>query len=210
MASLEFPVEGGNCPCYVHGPDMGIVVIQEWWGMNDQIKSVVDRFAVEGFGTIVPDLYRGKVAKNNEEAGHLMKNLNWGGAIGDIAGAVAFLKRLGCKKVGVTGFCMGGALSLAAAVKIPGVDAISAFYGIPDAAHFDVTTIKIPVQAHFGNKDQAKGFSDPDSANSLEAKLKTTGIPLDFNRYDADHAFMNATNAKYNKEIADIAWKKNR
>jgi len=208
MSLIEFDVK---CPGYLAGPataTVGLVIIQEWWGLTDQIKSTGDRAGSEGFRVLVPDLYRGKIAKNSEEAGHLSSNLDWPTAIGDITGAVAHLKKLGCKKVGVLGFCMGGALSIASAVRVPGVDAISAFYGIPDSKHFDVTTIKCPVQTHFGNQDKAKGFSDPETANQLEAKLKTTGIVLDFNRYDADHAFMNTTNAKYKKELDDIVWQK--
>jgi len=100
MSSIEFQVEG-RCPGYLAGPEnatMGLVIIQEWWGLNDQMKSVVDRAGKEGFRALIPDLYRGKVANNTEEAGHLMSNLNWGAAILDVAGAVAYLKKLGCKK----------------------------------------------------------------------------------------------------------------
>jgi len=104
---------------------------------------------------------------------------------------------------------MGGALSLASGIKIPSVDAVSAFYGNPDARAFDVTTIKCPVQAHFGNKDAHKGFSDPETANLLEENLKKAKVPLDFNRYEnTGHAFMNTTGHNYNKEVADIAWPK--
>jgi len=209
MSLIEFEVK---CPGYLAGSanaTIGLVVIQEWWGMNDQIKLTADRAGNEGFRALVPDLYRGKVAKNSDEATHFMGNLDWPTALGDIAGAVAHLKKLGCKKVGIVGFCMGGALSIASAVRYPtNVDAISAFYGIPDSRNFDVTTIKCPVQAHFGDQDKAKGFSDPETANQLEAKLKTTGIVLDFNRYDADHAFMNTANAKYKKELDNIVWQK--
>src|ERR1700686_3072044 len=102
----------------------GIVVIQEWWGLNDQIKGVADKFAAAGYRALVPDLYRGKVALEAKEAEHLMKGLNFAVAAGqDVRGAVQQLKASGSSKVGVTGFCMGGALTLLAAVNVPEVDA---------------------------------------------------------------------------------------
>ena len=93
----------------------GMVVIQEWWGLNDQIKGVADKLAAAGYRALVPDLYRGKVALEAREAEHLMKGLNFGDAAGqDVRGAVQYLKSSGSSKAGVTGFCMGGALTLRA------------------------------------------------------------------------------------------------
>jgi carboxymethylenebutenolidase len=88
---------------------VGIIYIQEWWGVNEQIKQGAALFSEKsGFVTLIPDLYRGKVAEDSEEAGHLMNNLDWQGAVQDISGAVKYLKeKEGCKKVGVVGFCMG-------------------------------------------------------------------------------------------------------
>src|SRR5262249_61972911 len=90
----------------------GIVVIQEWWGLNDQIKGVAQQLAGEGYRALVPDLYRGSVALQANEAEHLMQGLNFGdAATQDIRGAVQYLKQ-SSPKVGVTGFCMGGALTV--------------------------------------------------------------------------------------------------
>ena len=99
-----------------------VVVIQEWWGLNDQIRGVADRLAQAGYRALVPDLYRGKSTTEAEEAHHLMSSLNFGDAASqDVAGAVTYLKT-GSAKVGVTGFCMGGALTLLAASMVPGID----------------------------------------------------------------------------------------
>src|SRR5580698_1421518 len=100
-----------------------IVVIQEWWGLNAQIRGVADRLAKAGYVALVPDLYRGKSTVEAEEAHHLLTGLNFGDAASqDIRGAVQYLKTR-CQKVGVTGFCMGGALTLLTACAAPEVDA---------------------------------------------------------------------------------------
>jgi carboxymethylenebutenolidase len=102
----------------------GVVVIQEWWGLNDQIRGVADRLAQAGYSALVPDLYRGKSTLAAEEAHHLMTNLNFGDAASmDVRGAVQALKARGAAKVGVTGFCMGGALTVLALTMAPEADA---------------------------------------------------------------------------------------
>ncbi|CAL1530164.1 unnamed protein product, partial [Lymnaea stagnalis] len=148
----------GLCPGFLCGDPKkqtkGIIVLQEWWGANDQIKDCgKDICGRIDMVTLVPDLYREKVAKNNEEAGHYMGELDWKGAVEDIRAAAKYLKEQGCKKVGVTGFCMGGALSMAAAALVPEIDAAAPFYGIPSDQLCDVTKIKIPLQCHFAEKD---------------------------------------------------------
>jgi carboxymethylenebutenolidase len=185
--------------------DRGIVLIQEWWGMNKNITNLADKFAEEGFIVISPDIYRGKVAKSREEAGHLMTGLDFEGAVKDILGAGEHLKSLGCKKVGVTGFCMGGALALATLSKDSnGVFSAGVpFYGIPDQTYFPVDTVKVPVLAQFAENDQLKGFSDVESAKNLEAKAKAAGVALTLHIWEnANHAFMNVNSPNYNKEVA--------
>ena len=138
---IEFKRPDGKiCPGYLAPPKAGssapgFVVIQEWWGLNDQIKKTADRLAEAGYRALVPDFYRGKVTKAADEANHLMTNLNFPDAAGqDIRGAV-HLKQ-SSKKVAVGGFCMGGALTILSAVRVPEMDAGACFYGIPplDAA----------------------------------------------------------------------------
>ena len=135
-------------------PAPGIVVIQEWWGLNDQIKGVADTLASQGYRALVPDLYRGKVALAAKEAEHLMNELNFGDAAGqDVRGAVAHLKGSGSAKVGVTGFCMGGALTLLSAVFVPELDAGVAWYGYPPLEYIDASKIKIPLMGHWATGD---------------------------------------------------------
>src|SRR5256714_12308597 len=122
MISFKRP-DGQSVNGYLAEPQQaakapGMVVIQEWWGLNDQIKGVADKLAKAGYRALVPDLYRGKTALEAKEAEHLMSNLNFGDAAGqDVRGAVQHLKATGSAKVGVTGFCMGGAVTLLAAGK---------------------------------------------------------------------------------------------
>jgi carboxymethylenebutenolidase len=110
---------------------------------------------------VSPDLYRGKVAVTGDEAGHLMKGLNWEQAMKDLNIAAKFLKSKGVKKVGITGFCMGGALTLAAGVHCATeLTSGVCFYGIPPHDFADPKKLSIPMAFHFGNQDPAKGFSD--------------------------------------------------
>ncbi|KAH7533075.1 hypothetical protein FEM48_Zijuj04G0091900 [Ziziphus jujuba var. spinosa] len=172
----------------------GIVVLQEWWGVDFEIKNHAIKISQlnPGFKALIPDLYRGKVGLDVAEAQHLMDGLDWQGAVKDIRASVNWLKENGSKKVGVTGFCMGGALSIASSVLVPEVDAVVAFYGVPSSQLADPTQAKVPVQAHFGELDSFVGFSDVTAAKSLEEKLKAAGIPYEIHIYAGNgHAFMN-------------------
>ena len=167
-----------------------IVVIQEWWGVNQQIRGVADRLAAAGYFALVPDLYRGKWTVEAEEAHHLMTGLNFGDAASqDIRGAVQFLKAQG-RKVGVTGFCMGGALTLLAMCMAPEVDAGVVWYGCPPLEYIDATKIKVPLQAHWATQDQ---FFPIATVDQLQDKLREAGVTFDFHRYLAHHAFANET-----------------
>ena len=167
-----------------------VVVIQEWWGLNDQIRGVADRLAAAGYRALVPDLYRGKYTVEAEEAHHLMSGLDFGDAASqDIRGAVRFLKARS-SKVGVTGFCMGGALTLLAVAAAPEIDAGVVWYGCPPLESIDATKIKAPLQAHWATQDE---FFPIATIDKLEAKLSEAGISYDFHRYLAHHAFANET-----------------
>ena len=107
--------------------------------------------------------------------------------------------------MGVTGFCMGGALSLASAALIPEISAAAPFYGIPSSDLCDLGKIKIPVQAHFGSKDNLEGFSSPKDAKALAEKFDAGGVTYELFMYDTGHAFTNPTNPNYTKEICDLA-----
>ncbi len=194
-------------------PAPGIVVIQEWWGLNDQIKGVADTLAAAGYRALVPDLYRGKVALAANEAEHLMNELNFGDAAGqDVRGAVAYLKASGSTKVGVTGFCMGGALTLLSSVFVPELDAGVAWYGYPPLDYIDATKIKIPLMGHWATDDAAFPIA---KVAELEQKLGDAKVNFEFHRYNAKHAFANETAdskgmaiLKYDPVAAELAWKR--
>jgi carboxymethylenebutenolidase len=201
---LAEPQSGSKAP--------GLVVIQEWWGMNDQIRGVADKLAAAGYRALVPDLYRGKATVDAKEAEHLMKGLNFGDAAGqDIRGAVQFLKK-DSSKAGVTGFCMGGALTILSAVNVPEADAAVVWYGFPPLEYVDASKIKAPLLGHFATRDTAFPIGKVDE---LEKKLRAANVKFEFYRYDAKHAFANETaNEKkldmleYNPKAAELAWKR--
>jgi carboxymethylenebutenolidase len=167
-----------------------IVVIQEWWGVNDQIRGVAERLASAGYIALVPDLYRGKSTVEAEEAHHLMTGLNFADAASqDVRGAVQFLKsRAG--KVGVTGFCMGGALTLLTLCMAPEVDAGVVWYGCPPLEYIDATKVKVPLQGHWATQDD---FFPIATVDQLQDKLRDARVNFDFHRYLARHAFANET-----------------
>jgi carboxymethylenebutenolidase len=167
-----------------------IVVIQEWWGINAQIRGVADRLASAGYVALVPDLYRGKSTVEAEEAHHLMTGLNFGEAASqDIRGAVQYLKTRS-DKVGITGFCMGGALTLLALSAVPEAAAGVVWYGCPPLEYIDASKITAPLQAHWAIQDE---FFPIATVDALEDKLREAGVNFDFHRYLARHAFANET-----------------
>ncbi len=167
-----------------------IVVIQEWWGVNEQIRGVAKRLASAGYIALVPDLYRGKATVEAEEAHHLMTGLNFAEvASQDIRGAVRFLKTRS-DKVGVTGFCMGGALTLLTLCMSPEVDAGVVWYGYPPLEYIDASKIRAPVQGHWATQDE---FFPIGAIDALQDKLREAGVTFDFHRYLAHHAFTNET-----------------
>ena len=215
MVSFKRP-DGGSVNGYLAEPAgkaaaPGIVVIQEWWGLNDQIKGVADKLAGAGYRALVPDLYRGKVALEANEAQHLMTGLNFGDAAGqDVRGAVQHLKASGSAKVGVTGFCMGGALTLLSAVNVPETDTAVIWYGYPPLEYVNAAKIKVPLLGHWATDDAAFPIAKVDE---LEKMLRAANVKFDFHRYNAKHAFANETAdsknmpiLKYDAAAAELAW----
>ena len=167
-----------------------VVVIQEWWGLNDQIRGVAERFAAAGLIALVPDLYRGKSTAEAEEAHHLMSALNFGDAASmDVRGAVQFLKARSAK-VGVTGFCMGGALTVLSLVMVPEADAGVVWYGCPPIEFVDASKIKAPMLAHWATQDHPFPIA---TVEALEEKLRAGGVAYQGHRYLAQHGFANET-----------------
>jgi len=204
-AYLAEPANANNAP--------GIVVIQEWWGLDDEIQSVANRLAKAGYRALVPDLYRGKLALEAKEAEHLMNDLNFGDAASqDIRGAVQYLKSTGSDKVAITGFCMGGALTVLAAGLVPECDGTVVWYGYPPLEYVDAQAIQKPMLAHWALHDE---FFSIAGVDQLEQKLKAAGVNFDFQRYDAKHAFANPKSdsrhlppLQYNVVAADLAWER--
>lgn len=203
--------DGTTCPGYLvnskpNTAARGFVVVQEWWGINDQIKKTADRLAEAGYRALVPDLYRGKVTTATEEANHLMEGLNFPDAAEqDIRGAVQFLKE-SSEKVVVGGFCMGGALTILSALRIPEMNAGACFYGIPPAQIADPKAINIPLICHFANQDD---WCTPAKVNEVEAALKQSKSQFEVYRYEAHHAFMNEARPEvYDAAAAKLAWER--
>jgi carboxymethylenebutenolidase len=188
------------------GDAPGVVVIQEWWGLQEQIKAMCDRFALAGFDALAPDLFKGKVVPYHDSAaaGKEMASLDFIDATEQtVRGAVQYLKRNGAK-VGIAGFCMGGAVAIIGAVKIPELTAAVSFYGVPPAQAVKPADVKIPLQGHFADKDD---HITPKVVDDLEKALKAAGATPEFFRYDASHAFMNEQRmAIHDRESAELAW----
>lgn len=179
---LAVPAAGTNAPA--------VVAIQEWWGLNAQIRGVADRLAAAGYQALVPDLYRGQSTVEAEEANHLMTGLNFGEAASqDIRGAVQYLKTR-APKVGITGFCMGGALTLLSLCQSPEADAGVVWYGCPPLEYIDASKIRVPVMGHWATQD---AFFKIETVDALETQLREASVDFEFHRYLAHHAFANET-----------------
>jgi carboxymethylenebutenolidase len=188
------------------GEAPGVVVTQEWWGLAEQIKAAVDRFALAGFDTLAPDLYKGVVVPyhDSERAAKEMSSLNFLDATEQtVRGAVQYLKRNGAK-VGIAGFCMGGAVAVIAAARLPELTAAVSFYGLPPEQVVKAADVEIPLQGHFANKDD---YISPKAVDDFEKGLKAAGKDAEFFRYDADHAFGNEQRmAVHDRHAAELAW----
>jgi len=210
---VTFKANGGTEKGYLalpaSGKGPGVIVIQEWWGLNDQIRGVADRLASAGFTALAPDLYRGKSTVEEEEADHLKSDLKFADAASqDIRGALLHLKglKLGSGKVAITGYCMGGALTWLAAQQSPEAAAAVVWYGMPPVKAIAAGKLKLPVQAHWATQDD---FFAIDQVDALEAKLQEAGVRYEGHRYLARHAFANETAqgpGRIAKTQYDAAW----
>jgi carboxymethylenebutenolidase len=212
--TVEFASNGNTASGYLATPAStpapGVLVLQEWWGLNPQIKGVADRLAAEGFVALAPDLYHGELAEHDEmdKAGHLMNTLPADRAARDMLGAVDYLLgRDECTsaKLGVIGFCMGGMLSMIlAAIGGDKIGAACPYYGAPVFGNApDWSNLSAPMSGHFAEVDD---FFGPDAVKGLEQELKDLGKDVSFVVHaGAGHAFANETNAigTYNHDLAE-------
>ena len=191
------------------GPFPAVIVIQEWWGVDDWIKSQARALAKEGYVALAVDLYRGKVTSKQEEAHQLMSGLSPDRAMRDLEAAFATLQaRPDVRKdrIGAIGWCMGGRYSLALATEEPGLAATVAYYGAPPTDAAAIGKIKSAVLGNYGAED--KGPS-PDQVKSFESAMKKAGKTIDVKLYDgAGHAFANPNNpwGGYREAAAKDAW----
>ncbi len=189
----------------------GIVVVQEWWGLIPETLAIADRYAELGYASLVPDLFRGRKAAVGDEANHLVEGLDFRDAASqDIRGAVQYLKQH-AKKVGVTGYCMGGALTILSAMYLKEPDAAVVFYGFPPAEAGDPGTIKIPLLCHFATHDE---FFAPSRGHEIEKRLDEGNVPHEVYWYDAHHGFCNPNQpgssglGHFNPQACAQAWER--
>jgi carboxymethylenebutenolidase len=209
---VQFAANGHTCDGYLAipatGSGPGVIVVQEWWGLVDHIKSLADRFAAEGFVALAPDLYHGERTTSPDQAGKLLMALNIDGAGKDMRGAAAYLRAssvVNPSKVAILGFCMGGQLALYAGQEHPDViDAAVDFYGIHPKVEIVPAKVKVPVLGHFATRDRGVPL---DGVHAMAAAVKKAGGSFDVHEYEADHAFFNDTRPQvYDGPAATLAF----
>jgi carboxymethylenebutenolidase len=216
---VEFASNGDTGRGYLATPESGsgpgVIVVQEWWGLNPHLEGVADRLAAEGFVALVPDLYRGELAGHDEmdKAGQLMASLPMDRAARDMSGAVDFLAEHPASTgdgIGVVGFCMGGGLALMLSTLRPDkIKAVVSFYGVlgfDDDNAPDWSKLEAPVLGHYGEKDD---FFPPEKARALEAGLRDLGKNVDITVHPGlGHAFANEDDVfgTFDRDVANETW----
>ncbi len=215
MPEIEFSTSAGSAPGYLavptgeHGP--AVIVLQEWWGVDEHIRSLCDRLAAEGFYALAPDLYRGETTTQPSEAEQKMMALSMGNVEQDMCGAADYLaSQPGFEGpgVGAVGFCLGGGLAVWAAATCPNIAAAVTYYYVMPHGKPDFSGIDCPVLGHFGTEDEFVPVAD---ANKLESELKDADVETTFHYYEGGgHAFFNDTNrlGTYNPDLADTSWER--
>ncbi|HKO96005.1 MAG TPA: dienelactone hydrolase family protein [Pyrinomonadaceae bacterium] len=208
--TLNLTTSHGATTAYVARPETdtaaAVILIHEWWGINDHIRDIAGRYANEGYLCVAPDLFRGKTAANPDEAAKLMNDLAIEDGVETIRAAIDEAKlAYKVQKVGISGFCMGGTFALRAACEIEEMAASAPFYG--DVPPEDVLkNLKAPTLFIAGKLDK---WINEEKCNQLRDAAKKYDLPVEVVVYDADHAFFNNTRREvYNAEAAADAWKR--
>jgi carboxymethylenebutenolidase len=210
--TLNIETSNGATTAHVALPDEttssnpAVILIQEWWGINDHIRDLAGRYAKEGYTCIAPDLFRGKLAKDTAEASRMMNELAIDDGIDIIKRAIATAEQTySLGKIGITGYCMGGTFALRAACEIDTLAAAAPFYGdIPDEQ--TLSKLKVPTLFIAGARD---GWITPEKVNELKEAAHKDNLPIEIVSYDADHAFFNDTRPEvYDPEAAADAWQR--
>ncbi len=203
--------DGGSLPAFfvpAGGEAPGtaaIILIHEWWGLNEGMRDTARRLATLGYTVLAPDFYRGVLTHDPSAAAGLKAALDKGDALAmDLAGCVNWLTRRGHGKLGVMGFCMGGAMTVAAAATLQGLHAAVCFYGIPSPDVANPADIAIPFQGHFALEDD---WCTPAAAEGLRQAMRQAGRSPDIHFYPAPHAFFHAGRPDVHRpEQAALAW----
>ena len=208
--SLDLLTSGGGTTAYVARPheqfDAGVLLIQEWWGINQHIRHIAGRYADEGYLCVAPDLYRGRLAHDAEEASALMNALAIEDGMETIRKAMqAATDTYKVDQFAITGFCMGGTFAMRAACEIPELKAASPFYGdIPEED--TLKKLSVPTLFIAGKKD---AWINQEKVNGLKKVAAKNDLPVEVISYDADHAFFNDTRPEvYDADAAKDAWAK--
>lgn len=213
MGEVEFEANGGTGRGYLAEPDAegpGVIVIHEWWGLDDSMRKMADRFAEEGFVALAPDLFEGDTTEQPDEAQQKLMALNMDKAVKQMRGAVNhLLEHPKCNgQIGSVGFCAGGGLAVWAAAETPEIGAAVTYYYVMPHGKPDFSKIEGPVLGHFGTSDD---FVSVDAAKALEAELQEAGVEAAFEFYEgAGHAFANDHDrlGTYDEGHAKAAWDK--
>lgn len=197
-----------SLPKDAKAPIPGVVVIHEWWGLNEHIKHWTDRLAEDGYAALAVDLYGGKVATTPDDAMTAMKAVDEAKGLETVRAAHRFLTtdaRVSAPRTGSIGWCFGGAWSLKLAMNEPELDAAVIYYGrlVTDPAKLQA--IKAPVLGVFGDRDEG---IPPQVVGEFDKALHEAGVEHEVLRYDADHAFANPSGERYDTKAAADAWEK--
>ncbi len=213
LSPVEIPVPGGEAATGVIAmpearPAPAVLLIHEWWGLNDQIKSVAAELAERGYIALAIDLYGGEAATSPDQARSLMQAVDPERATAALAAAIGHLRghEASNGRVGTVGWCFGGEWSLNASIAAP-VDATVIYYGDVTRPPEDLAALEGPVLGHFGTED---GSIDEAMVGGFEQAMEEAGKRdrLTVHWYDADHAFANPTGARYDAEDAALAWER--
>jgi len=210
IESLNLTTSQGATTAYVARPHedsaAGVLLIQEYWGINEHIRDLAGRFANEGYLCVAPDLYRGRVAADKDEASALMQALRIEDGMETIRKAIdAASQNYKVDRFAINGFCMGGTFALRAACEMPELKAAAPFYG--DTPEEDVLKkLRVPTLFIAGERD---AWINPQKVNGLKEVAKKYDLPVEVVSYDADHAFFNDTRPQvYDPEAATDAWRR--
>lgn len=213
MSELSFPWRGGETKGYLAlpagaAPSGAVVVIHEWWGLNDDVRRMTDRFAAEGWVGLAVDLYGGRVTSEAAEALALSTEMKTADAVEIVRGAAAALSaHPACNgKIAVTGFCLGGGMTLAAVAGVDGLAAGVPFYGSPRDEFLHYDRMRAPILGHYASQD---AFVDPARVRRIAEAVRAAGGSFELHFYEGGHAFMRERDPHaYHEPSARLAWER--